>query len=165
MKRRTTPTRPTPPARPSSTSRQPPTTHALAPTLAELTAHPPREEARRVLARDVRAAVPDHAGRILADPVWPALATVLVDAEARGHQPHQLLKEAAAQRELTTARQPARVLITRIQHTGRNPAPNRRAAAARRRTTMNPPMAGVGPQVARTVTIPLPAKPTNRRQS
>jgi hypothetical protein len=74
--------------------------------------------------------------RLLTDLVWPALATVLADAEARGHQPHQLLKEAAAQRELTTARQPARVLITRIQHTGRNPAPNRRAEAARLQATM-----------------------------
>ncbi|MFE7764303.1 relaxase/mobilization nuclease domain-containing protein [Streptomyces sp. NPDC057438] len=109
---------------------------ALTPTLAELTARPPRDQARRVLASDVRAAVPDHAERILADPAWPALATVLADAEARGHQPHQLLKEAAAQRELTTARQPARVLITRIQHTGRNPAPNRRAEAARLQSTM-----------------------------
>ncbi|WDV52647.1 relaxase/mobilization nuclease domain-containing protein [Streptomyces coeruleorubidus] len=109
---------------------------ALAPTLAELKARPPKEEAHRILASDVRAAVPDHAERILADPAWPALATVLADAEARGHQPHQLLKEAAAQRELTTARQPARVLITRIQHTGRNPAPNRRAAAARLQSTM-----------------------------
>ncbi|MFI6806420.1 relaxase/mobilization nuclease domain-containing protein [Streptomyces luteogriseus] len=111
---------------------------ALAPTLAELTARPPREQTRRVLANDVRAAVPDHAERILADPAWPALATVLADAEALGHQPHQLLKEAAAQRELTSARQPARVLITRIQHTGRNPAPNRRAEAARRRSTITP---------------------------
>ncbi|WP_326611084.1 relaxase/mobilization nuclease domain-containing protein [Streptomyces scopuliridis] len=110
--------------------------HAIAPVLAELTARPPREQARRTLASDVRAAVPDHAERILADPAWPALATVLADAEARGHQPHQLLKEAAAQRELTTARQPARVLITRIQHTGRNPAPNRRAEAARLQSTM-----------------------------
>ncbi|WP_435212558.1 relaxase/mobilization nuclease domain-containing protein [Streptomyces sp. bgisy034] len=109
---------------------------ALAPTLAELTARPLRDQARRVLASDVRAAVPDHAERILADPAWPALATVLADAEARGHQPHQLLKEAAAQRELITARQPARVLITRIQHTGRNPAPNRRAEAARLQSTM-----------------------------
>lgn len=73
----------------------------------------------------------DHAERILADPAWPALASVLGDAEARGHQPHQLLKEAAGQRELATARKPARVLITRIQHTGRNPAPNRLAEAAR----------------------------------
>ncbi|MGW7384585.1 relaxase/mobilization nuclease domain-containing protein [Streptomyces sp. NPDC054794] len=109
---------------------------ALAPTLAELTARPPRDQARSVLANDVRAAVPDHAERILTDPAWPALATVLADAEARGHQPHQLLTEAAAQRELTTARQPARVLITRIQHTGRNPARNRLAEAARMQSTM-----------------------------
>ncbi|MEI5098626.1 relaxase/mobilization nuclease domain-containing protein [Streptomyces sp. PmtG] len=109
---------------------------ALAPTLAELAARPPRDQARRVLANDVWAAVPDHAERILTDPAWPALATVLADAEARGHKPHQLLKEAAAQRELATARQPARVLITRIQHTGRKPAPNRRAEAARRRSTL-----------------------------
>ncbi|MYU52134.1 MULTISPECIES: relaxase/mobilization nuclease domain-containing protein [Streptomyces] len=109
---------------------------ALVPVLAELEPRPPRESAQRVLASDIRAAVPDHADRILADPAWPALATVLADAEALGHQPHQLLKEAAAQRELTTARQPARVLITRIQHTGRNPAPNRRAEAARSRSTM-----------------------------
>lgn len=60
---------------------------------------------------------------------WPALATVLAGAEAGGHKPHHLLKEAAAQRELDTARQTARGLITRIQHTGRNPVPNRRAEA------------------------------------
>ncbi|AKA04758.1 mobilization protein [Streptomyces noursei ZPM] len=109
---------------------------ALVPVLAELEPRPPRESAQRVLASDIRAAVPDQADRILADPAWLALATVLADAEALGHKPHQLLKEAAAQRELTTARQPARVLITRIQHTGRNPAPNRRAEAARSRSTM-----------------------------
>ncbi|MGN9755436.1 relaxase/mobilization nuclease domain-containing protein [Streptomyces sp. SD31] len=110
--------------------------HALAPTLAELTARPPREQARRVLANDVRAVIPDHAERILTDPAWPALATVLADAEVRGHQAHQLLREAAAQRELTTARQPTRVLIARIQHAGRNPALNRHAEAARRRSTI-----------------------------
>jgi hypothetical protein len=109
---------------------------AITPALAELEHRQPREQTRRVIANDVRAAVPDHAERIFTDPSWPALATVLADAEARGHQPHQLLREAAAQRELTTARQPARVLITRIQHTGRNPAPNRCAEAARRRSTI-----------------------------
>ncbi|MFD9781748.1 relaxase/mobilization nuclease domain-containing protein [[Kitasatospora] papulosa] len=109
--------------------------NALAPTLTELEARRPGEGTHRTLAHDVRAAVPEHAERILADPGWPALATVLADAEAGGHKPHQLVKEAAAQRELTTARQPARVLITRIQHTSRNPAPNRRAEAARLRST------------------------------
>ncbi|ARP71386.1 mobilization protein [Streptomyces pluripotens] len=132
---------------------------ALAPTLAELTARPPRDQARRVLASDVRAAVPDYAERILADPAWPALATVLADAEARGHKPHQLLKEAAAQRELTTARQPARVLITRIQHTGRNPAPNRRAEAARLGSTR----AGSIPTQQSRRPQPAAATPTEQR--
>ncbi|MET8080631.1 mobilization protein [Streptomyces sp. NPDC005303] len=127
---------------------------ALAPMLAELTARPPRDQTRRILVNDVRAAVPDHAERILTDPAWPVLATVLADAEARGHQPHQLLKEAAAQRELDTARQPARVLITRIQHTGRNPVTNRRAEAARLKSTM----AGSIPCQPRSST--QPASPT-----
>ncbi|MBT2398433.1 relaxase/mobilization nuclease domain-containing protein [Streptomyces sp. ISL-100] len=108
---------------------------ALAATLTELAGRPFKEEFRRTLANDVHAAVPEHADRILADPGWPALATVLADAEAGGHKPHQLLKEAAARRELGTAHRPARVLITRIQHTSRNPAPNRRAEAARLRST------------------------------
>ncbi|MEU9111188.1 mobilization protein [Streptomyces sp. NPDC048483] len=124
---------------------------ALAPTLAELDNRQPKEQARRTLASDVRAAVPDHAERILTDTSWPALATVLADAEARGHQPHQLLKEAAVQRELDTARQPARVLITRIQHTSRNPVRNRLAAAARQRTTT-----GAGP-ASGTMPAPQPA--------
>jgi len=84
------------------------------------------------LAADVRNGIPEHATRILADPDWPALATVL--AEAAGHQPRHLLNEAAARRELDTARQPARVLLSRIQHTARNPAPNPRAEAARLRS-------------------------------
>lgn len=108
---------------------------ALAPTLTALEARLPKEEARRTLAHDVRAAIPEHAERILADLSWPALATVLADAEAGGHQPHQLLQEAAARRELATAHRPARVLIARIQHTSREPAPNRRAEAARMRST------------------------------
>ncbi|MEU6014910.1 mobilization protein [Streptomyces sp. NPDC047515] len=134
--------------------------HALTPVVDKLTARQPTDHTRRTLVHDVRAAIPDHADRILTDPAWPALATVLADAEAGGHKPHQLLKEAAAQRELTTARQPARVLITRIQHTSRKPAPNPRAEAARRRSTLlsgtgsSPSSAGgisAGPAVRRAV--------------
>ncbi|MCX4395229.1 mobilization protein [Streptomyces sp. NBC_01767] len=115
---------------------------ALAPTLTELESRRPKEETRHTLASDVRAAVPEHAERILADPRWPALATVLAHAEAGGHKPHQLLKEAAARRELGTAHSPASVLITRIQHTSRYPAPNRRAEAARRRTVNSASVSG-----------------------
>lgn len=107
---------------------------AAAPQLATLAQRQPNPDTRATLANDVRAAVPDHAARILADPDWPALATVLADAEAGGHTPARLLTEAAEQRELHTARQPARVLLSRIQHTARNPTPNRRAEAARLRS-------------------------------
>ncbi|MFJ3953454.1 relaxase/mobilization nuclease domain-containing protein [Streptomyces libani] len=122
--------------------------HALTQELTDLAQRQPKEETRRSLASDIRAAIPEHAEQILTDTGWPALATVLADAEARGHKPHQLLKEAADQRELATARQPARVLITRIQHTGRNPIPNRRAAAARLRTTTAVPHPPLGPDFA-----------------
>ncbi|MFF2142069.1 relaxase/mobilization nuclease domain-containing protein [Kitasatospora sp. NPDC058190] len=107
---------------------------AAAEQLTALAHRQPKEETCNTLANDVRAAVPDHAERILTDPNWPALATVLTDAEAGGHKPHQLLKEAAAKRELTTARLPAKVLLGRIQHTSRNPAPNPAAEAARLRS-------------------------------
>ncbi|WP_406421052.1 relaxase/mobilization nuclease domain-containing protein [Streptomyces sp. NBC_00842] len=138
--------------------------NTLAPTLTELEARRPGEGTRRTLAHDVRAAVPEHAKRILADPGWHALATVLADAEAGGHRPHQLLKEAAAQRELTTARQPARVLITRIQHTSRNPAPNQPACVAPphrpstlRRSVSSPPL---GPQLPRAGRAARAVEPT-----
>jgi hypothetical protein len=140
--------------------------NALTPTLTALEARRPNEETRRTLASDVRAAVPQHADRILADPGWPALATVLADAEAGGHKPHQLLKEAAEQRELTTARQPARVLITRIQHTSRNPAPNRRAEAARRRSTITasvPAQQARNPQPSAAATTPTEQQHRQRR--
>ncbi|MFE3097194.1 relaxase/mobilization nuclease domain-containing protein [Streptomyces sp. NPDC059248] len=136
---------------------------ALEPQLAALEHRQPREPARRVLARDIHAAIPDHADRILTDPAWPALATVLTDAESRGHHPHQLLKQAASQRELTTARQPARVLITRIQHTARNPVANHRAEAARSRTTQAalPPRA---PHANSSLLTKAPTTPAGQRR-
>ncbi|MER5983235.1 mobilization protein [Streptomyces sp. NPDC001787] len=137
---------------------------ALTPVIESLATRHPNDQARRSLVRDVRAAIPDYADRILTDPAWPALATVLADAEAGGHTPHQLLKEAAAQRELHTARQPARVLITRIQHTSRNPVPNRRAEAARRRSTMTSSVsAHLNPQPAAVPTAPAERQFGRRR--
>jgi len=65
--------------------------HALVPVIDNLAARQPSDQASRTLAHNVRAAVLDHADRILTDPAWPALATVLADAEAGGHKPHQLL--------------------------------------------------------------------------
>ncbi|MFJ1617679.1 relaxase/mobilization nuclease domain-containing protein [Streptomyces sp. NPDC088251] len=133
--------------------------NALTPTLTELESRRPKQETCRTLADDVRAAVPEHAERILADPGWPALATVLADAEAGGHQPHQLLKEAAARRELGTAHRPARVLVTRIQNTSRHPVPNRRAEAARLRSTTASAFSVPSPDTQRPTTT---AAPTSR---
>ena len=107
---------------------------AAAEQLAALTHRQPKPVTTNTLAGDVRSAVPDHAQRILVDPNWPALATVLADAQALGHQPRTLLGEAAVRRELGTARLPAKVLLGRIQHTSRNPAPNPAAEAARLRS-------------------------------
>ncbi|KDQ68541.1 mobilization protein [Streptomyces sp. NTK 937] len=137
---------------------------ALSPTLTELAARPSKEETRRILANDVRAAVPEHAERILSDPGWPALATVLADAEAGGHKPHQLLKEAAARRELGTAHRPARVLITRIQHTSRNPAPNRRAEAARLRSTTAATFSAPSPSTQPRATTAPTSQPSRPRR-
>ncbi|WP_409058881.1 relaxase/mobilization nuclease domain-containing protein [Streptomyces sp. SYP-A7185] len=131
--------------------------NALVPALADLERRQPSEQARRTLARDVRAAVPDHAERILTDENWPALAAVLAEAEAGGHKPHQLLKEAAEQRELDTARRPARVLITRIQHTGRNPVRISRAEAARIRSTRSMPATSTTASAQQHPLSPVPA--------
>ncbi|MCF3143512.1 relaxase/mobilization nuclease domain-containing protein [Streptomyces platensis] len=135
---------------------------SLSQVFAELEGRQPRKQTLILLANDVRAATPDHADCILTDPVWPALATVLADAEAGGHKPHQLLKEAVAQRELATARQPARVLITRIQHTSRNPVPNPRAEAARLRTTTRAYTTSPGAYATRPAATPAPANSVNR---
>ena len=133
---------------------------AAAQPLATLTQRQPKKDTRDTLANDVRAAVPEQAARILADPNWPALATVLADAEAGGHRPVRLLKEAAEQRELHTARLPARVLLARIQHTSRNPAPNRRAEAARKRSTI----LGVLPQQRMPQPTATSAAPADHQQ-
>lgn len=128
-------------ARTTATQLQAAYDQAAAQHLATLTHRQPTLEVTHTLAGAVRSAVPDQADRILTDPNWPALATVLADAHAAGHHPRTLLTEAAARRELDSARMPAKVLLGRIQHTSRNPAPNPRAEAARLRS----PAAGTLP--------------------
>lgn len=130
--------------------------------LAALTHRQPKPEITNTLAGDVRSAVPDHATRILADPNWPALATVLADAKALGHQPRHLLQEAAARRELTTARLPAKVLLGRVQHTGRNPERNTAAEAALMRSTAARGLrsAPVNPTAPPTATASTPQRRT-----
>ncbi|QMU67125.1 mobilization protein [Streptacidiphilus sp. P02-A3a] len=128
---------------------------AAGPVLADLAARTPTPQATERLATALRATVPEHADRILADPAWPALATTLAKAESAGQNPRHTLTTAAQQRELDTADHPAEVLNWRIQqqttehqverHTARvraaNARPNRNtpAGAASANTTSSTP--------------------------
>lgn len=72
---------------------------------------------RRHHASTLRAALPEIAETVLAEPGWDALAATLADAERAGHNPHALLAEAAARRELDTADAISDVLVWRLRHT------------------------------------------------
>ncbi|MFE3475119.1 relaxase/mobilization nuclease domain-containing protein [Streptomyces bacillaris] len=103
---------------------------AATPVLADLVRRAPRAATARRFEQDVRAALPVHAARILADPAWAALTTTLAQAETAGHNPRRLLVEVGTQRELDSAERPAEVLNWRI-----TAQPNRRTQAARSRST------------------------------
>ncbi|MFH9737217.1 relaxase/mobilization nuclease domain-containing protein [Streptomyces roseolus] len=103
---------------------------AAPPVLADLARRAPQAATARRFEQDVRAALPDHADRILADPTWTALTTTLAQAETAGHNPRRLLAEVGTQRELDSAEHPAEVLNWRI-----TAQPNRRTQAAHSRST------------------------------
>ncbi|MCH0567420.1 relaxase/mobilization nuclease domain-containing protein [Streptomyces sp. MUM 2J] len=103
---------------------------AAPPVLVDLARRAPRAATARRFEQDVRAALPDYADRILADPTWTALTTTLAYAETAGHNPRRLLAAVGTQRELDSAEHPAEVLNWRI-----TAQPNRRTQAARSRST------------------------------
>ncbi|MFD8744049.1 relaxase/mobilization nuclease domain-containing protein [Streptomyces sp. NPDC059616] len=105
---------------------------AATPVLADLARRAPRAATAHRFEQDVRAALPDHADRILADPTWTALTTTLAHAETAGHNPRHLLATGGTLRELDSAERPAEVLNWRI-----TAQPNRRTQAARRRSTVS----------------------------
>jgi hypothetical protein len=105
---------------------------AAAPVLADLARRAPRAATASRYEQDIRAALPTHADRILADPTWTALTTTLAHAETAGHNPRRLLAEMGTQRELDSAEHPAEVLNWHI-----TAQPNRRTQAARSRSTAN----------------------------
>ncbi|MEU5515838.1 mobilization protein [Streptomyces griseoaurantiacus] len=105
---------------------------ATPPVLADLARRAPQAATVRRFAQDIRAALPDHADRILADPTWTALTTTLAQAETAGNSPRRLLAEVGTQRELDSAEHPAEVLNWRI-----TAQPNRRTQAARSRSTIS----------------------------
>ena len=88
-------------------------------------------------AAHLRAAVPELAEQILAEPGWHALAVTLADTESAGHDPAALLAEAAGRRELGTADSISDVLVWRLRRMADLPAdattmPDHAPSAARR---------------------------------
>ncbi|BBA97857.1 hypothetical protein RVR_3802 [Actinacidiphila reveromycinica] len=132
---------------------------AAEPVLADLASRTPSPQATQRYASDLRAAVPDHAERVLADSAWPALATTLAKAESTGQNPRRLLTDIARQRELDTADHPAEVINWRIHHhtTEHHAA---RLRAANTRPHRNTP-AHTAP-VDTTASTRLPAPQTDR---
>ncbi|MFD9822668.1 relaxase/mobilization nuclease domain-containing protein [Streptomyces violascens] len=86
---------------------------------------------RRHHATTVRAALPELADTVLAEPGWDALAATLADAERAGHNPQALLAEAAARQELDTADSISEVLLWRLRRTAELPAYGAAAEAHR----------------------------------
>ncbi|WP_217570633.1 relaxase/mobilization nuclease domain-containing protein [Streptomyces sp. GbtcB7] len=95
---------------------------------------------RHKQAAHLRAAVPELAEQILAEPGWYALAATLADAESLGHDPAALLAEAAERREMDTADSVSDVLVWRLRRMADLPAdastmPHHSSTTPTRRTT------------------------------
>ncbi|MFF6874664.1 relaxase/mobilization nuclease domain-containing protein [Streptomyces sp. NPDC012474] len=113
---------------------------AAAPLAALTQRRPPQQTVDRHIRR-IRQVVPDHAQQVLDDPSFDALATVLTDAEAAGHDPERLLEQAAHQRPLDDARRPARVLTWRIQRLSARATVSAGARTAQARSAAQRPSA------------------------
>lgn len=94
----------------------------------------------------MRAALPEVAETVLAEPGWDALAATLTDATQAGHNPQALLAEAAAGRELDTADSISDVLVWRLRRMADLPAyapapDSTRTGRLTNRQAMTPPLA------------------------
>ncbi|WP_405536011.1 mobilization protein [Streptomyces sp. NBC_00075] len=118
------------------------------PVLAGLAQRTPSDQTKRRFAHHLQEAVPEHAERILNDVSWDALATVLAEAEAAGHNAATVLDQALGQRTLDDAHSPARALTWRIRRLGERHVPSPRAQAAAHPT----------------VGVPLQQRPPARRR-
>ncbi|GAA2609818.1 relaxase/mobilization nuclease domain-containing protein [Streptomyces axinellae] len=105
------------------------------PALSNLARRAPTPQTQHRYAQHLHQAVPEHAERILNDPAWNALTTVLAQAEGAGHNAATILDQALGQRTLDDAHSPARALTWRIRRLGERHAPSPRAQAAKARTT------------------------------
>ncbi|MFF1693311.1 mobilization protein [Streptomyces sp. NPDC058257] len=130
------------------------------PVLAGLAQRAPSLQMKQRFARHLQQAVPDHAERILNDPAWDALTTVLAEAEAAGHNAATVLDQALGQRPLDNAHSPARALTWRVRRLGERHAPGPRAQAARARSAAQRPTGPIPPTAA----TPPPQAPPGRRR-
>jgi hypothetical protein len=139
---------------------------ASAAPLAALAQHrPPRQTVNRYI-RHLHQTVPDYAEQVIEDPAFNALTATLAEAEAAGHDPEQLLQQAANQRALNDADSPARVLTWRIQRLGARPAPSARARAAQARSTPRVSNAAQrsNTQIRAAAAVPVPQPPRARHR-
>ncbi|MEV0689471.1 mobilization protein [Streptomyces sp. NPDC050388] len=139
---------------------------AAAVPLAVLAQRRPPQQAVDRHVRYVRQAVPDQAQQITEDPDFDALITVLAEAEAAGHDPEQLLRQAADQRALDDARSPARTLAWRMRRLSARPVPSARARAAQVRSAARPDGAPQRPSAPAhaAATVSPPSPPQARRR-
>lgn len=72
--------------------------HAAKQPLERLRQHAPPQETAERYAHHLRQTVPEHAEQVMADSSWSALTAVVAIAEQAGHNPAQLLQQAARQR-------------------------------------------------------------------
>jgi hypothetical protein len=135
--------------------------------LAALAQHRPPQRTTDRHIRRPRETVPEHAEQIIEDPAFDALGAALAHAEAAGHNPEDLLRQATDQRALHNARRPARVLTWRVQRLSERPAPSARALAAQARSTVTPrttPQHPTTPTPETTVAITAPQPPRPRQR-
>ncbi|MFJ9577937.1 mobilization protein [Streptomyces sp. NPDC101191] len=107
----------------------------------------------------VHQALPELAGRILAEPGWPALAATLAETQSAGYDPTTLLTQAVAQRELDTAERMSDVLVWRLRRITNLPADPQNAQG--QRATGKHAVASPG-RTAQTGTRPANASPRRR---
>ncbi|MEU6990604.1 relaxase/mobilization nuclease domain-containing protein [Streptomyces sp. NPDC046465] len=118
--------------------------------LAQFATYRPVDDTVHDYARVLREALPSHAEQIFGERGWPALTAVLAAAEAAGHDPDTVLRQAVQQRSVDDATSAAEVLVWRIQRLGERHAsgPGARAAQAARPRARHTPHPGTGIQAS-----------------
>ncbi|MDH6580323.1 hypothetical protein [Kitasatospora sp. MAP5-34] len=121
-------------------------------------------------AKALRQVLPaDQATKVLNEPGWNALAVTLAEAEAAGHDPADLLAQAAGRRELASADSATAVLNWRIRRDAGLPTTStaavkptgRTGAALARTTTVRQKVPHV--DIAAAQPAPLPTAPSSPR--